>query len=124
MAYIDVVSKMLLNIVKANIIVLIIILLSAIIERLFGVILFIKYFKWKKSPNNADIAADAHSGYYLVIMVIFYLYEIVKGNIEFKVTVTILWFVICIILIIIFHKFYNKYQGIDANRNDDDFTYN
>ena len=115
-------SKVLYSIVKANIYATLIILIVYVFEVSFNLKIFIKYFTWKKSRRNAEIAADGNTGYYVIFCCGVFIYDILNGFIAFNFANVVFWLTIMTILALTFHKLYSKYQGVDPNKRDDDFT--
>ena len=110
------------SIVKAHIFIIIILFVTFLLEQLLGLRLFIKPFMWKKNARKARIYLDGDTFTYFVFNVGVFIYDIIKGNVSYHFIPIIIWLVIMIILTIIFRDFYNKYQGYDPNKADDDYT--
>lgn len=71
--------------------------------------------------KNAKRSRNGDQVYYFVFCIIVYIYDLLN-NLEFTFLSFILWFVILITLSTYFGKIYDKYQGVDPNKADDDFT--
>ena len=122
MNFLNTIKNVIYSIVKAHLIICGILIISYIIEINTNFKLFIKHFQWKKSIRNAEIALDGHSVFYFAIVLIFFIYEIIKKKIDLYFFSIVLWLVIMICLLLIFRKYYNKHQGVDPTKADDDFT--
>ncbi len=119
---IDEFYNILFSILKANIFAAILVILFYLIEIKYNLKIFIKYFTWKKSQKNARIATDGNTGYYAIFCLFIFIYDIVKKNVKFNFISVLLWLIIIIILSSTFHKLYSKYQGVDPNKADNDYT--
>jgi hypothetical protein len=84
--------------------------------------LFIKQFKWEKNRRKAEIHLDGATFTYYVFTMGVFIYDIIKGNVIFHIIPIVIWLVIMIILTIIFRDLYDKYQGYDPNKADDDYS--
>ena len=84
--------------------------------------IFIRYFKWKKSTRNAEIASDGNTVYYVIVCLIVFIYDVYKHHVKFSFLNVIFWLIIMTMLALIFHKLYAKYQGLDPTKADDDYS--
>jgi len=109
------------SIIKANFIIVGIVLVVYILEVVANLKIFIRYFTWKKSLNNARIAANGNSGYYFIACLFVYISDIYRGNVNANLISIIVWLVLMIVLTSFFHHYYNKYQGVNPTKADDDF---
>jgi hypothetical protein len=116
--------SIIISIFKAGLISLFIVIGLYLIEKNSELIFFVKEFKSKKSIRHAEINHDRDQGYYFIITSIVYIYDLYKGYVEFTYISFIIWFAILITLSTIFGKIYDKYQVIDPNKADDDYTIN
>ena len=107
---------------RAHIIVIAIVLGSFLLEKLTGLNLFIDHYTWKKSKLNADMLSSRDSVYYFILNVIVFGYDVYKKSINFKIINIILWFIIISVLTKLFYHFHRKYQAVDPNKADDDYT--
>lgn len=114
--------SIILSLIKANIFAAILVFLLYLIEINTNFKLFVKQFKWKKSTKNARIHRNGDQVYYFIFCCIVYVYEIYKGTISLTIISFIIWLILLIILSTIFGKLYDKYQGIDPGKADDDYT--
>ena len=60
--------KIIYSILKGHLYIIGIIGITYLIEKLTKLSLFVDQFKWKKSPNNAEILSDRDSVYYFLFM--------------------------------------------------------
>jgi hypothetical protein len=111
-----------LSILKANIIALMIVSVVYVFEVLFKLKIFIRYLTWPKSTRNAKIAADGNTGFYVIFCILILIYDLIKGHITFNDYSISFWLIEMAFLTIQFHKFYSKYQGVDPNKEDKDFS--
>lgn len=107
---------------KSHLYVLYIVIGSFIIEKFTGLKLFIYDYFWVKSPRNAEDGSNRDAGLYLIINCIVFGYNIYHGRIEFNIFNIIIWVIIISILTKIFYKIHRKYQKVDPNKADDDYT--
>ncbi len=107
---------------KAQLIVLIIVYLSYVIETNTPIKLFFDNYQWKKSIRNAEDISNRDSGLYLIIMIIVFIYDIIKKNLQFNFFNFIIWLLVVSVLVKLFFYFHKKYQAVDHNKADDDFT--
>ena len=110
------------SICKSHLIIIGILILTYFIEEITGLKLFIRQFKWKKSTKNALIHLDGDSWLYFLFVLGVFIFDIFKKRIPFEFSSVIIWLSIMIFLVFIFRKYYNKYQGVDPNKADDDYT--
>jgi hypothetical protein len=110
------------SILKANLIALIIVSVVYVLEVLFNLKIFIRYFTWRKSIRNAEISAHGNTVYYIVFCTLILIYDLIKGHLTFNDYSISFWLIEMVFLTIQFHKFYNKYQGVDPNKEDKDFS--
>jgi hypothetical protein len=82
--------------------------------------LFVKQFKWKKSINNARIQRNGTQVYYFIFCCGVYIYDLYKSNVNFTIISFVIWLITLIFLSTILGKIYDKYQGVDPNKADDD----
>ena len=115
-------SSICISIGKANLITIGIVILSYIIEKLTGLKLFIDHYRWIKSENNAETLSIGDTVYYFILNLIVFIYDIYKGEIEFHVISIVTWLLLVGILTQIFYIIHGKYQQIDPNKADNDFT--
>ena len=111
-----------LSILKTNLIALIIVSVVYVLEVLFNLKIFIRYFTWRKSIRNAEIAAQGETVYYVVFCTLVLIYDLIKGHLTFNDYSISFWLIEMVFLTIQFHKFYSKYQGVDPNKEDKDFS--
>ena len=107
---------------KANLIAIGIVILSYIIEKLTGLKMFIDHYRWIKSENNAETLSIGDTVYYFILNLIVFIYDIYKGEIEFHVISIVTWLLLVGILTQIFYIIHGKYQKVDPNKADNDFT--
>ena len=107
---------------KAHAIVLVLIIMSYILEKLTGLNLFVDHYTWKKSALNADMLSSRDSVFYLILNSITFGYDLIQHNIVFNITNLVVWFILIYILTNRFYYFHRKYQAVDPNKADDDFT--
>ncbi len=107
---------------KANLLVLVLIFLSYILEKTTGIRIVIDNYKWKKSPRNAFDASNRDSFIYFVVNLLWFIYYIKKDEIGFTFINIVLWTIIIFFLTKVFFRFHHKYQAIDPNKADDDFS--
>jgi len=110
------------SLIKANFLIAAIVIILYIIEINTKLILFVKQFKWKKSLKNAKIHRDRDQGSYFIFCCLVYLFDLFKGNIRFTIISFIFWIISLVFLATLFGKIYDRYQGIDPNKADDDYT--
>jgi hypothetical protein len=110
-------EKVFFSIVKAHVFIIIILFITFLLEKVFGLSLFIDQFKWKKSTNNARIHLNRDTFTYFVFTMGVFIYDIIKGNVTFHIIPIAIWLVIMIILTIIFRDLYDKYQGYDPKQS-------
>lgn len=106
--------------IKSQLLVFLVILISFIVENLTSLKLFIDHFLWEKSPKNAEIGADGTTGYYFIFCTSVFGYHIYKGYLEFTFFNIIVWLLVIAPLTGYFRKTYDKYQKIDPNKPDDE----
>ena len=107
---------------KAQLLVLALIILSYIIEKVTILNLFIDSYTWRKSPNNVIMIADGDTSYYVIVCIFVFSYDIFKGLVKFDVVSIVSWLFMMMILVPTLRHFHKKYQGIDYNKADDDYT--
>jgi len=110
------------SLLKANIIAVVIILISYVVESSTSLRLLVTRFKWKKNYKYAEQAANGNSGFYAILCTIVLIIDIKNGIIEFSLLNIFVWFIILVALIIIVKKLYFKFQGIDIAKKEDDFV--
>ena len=118
----DSLINVIVSILKSNFIAIIIVFMSFVIESFTDFKFLIKDFKWKKSLKNARIHRNGNQVYYFILTSIVYAYDLYKGNLEFTFIAFAIWLAILITLSTILGKIYDKYQGVDPNKADDDYT--
>ncbi len=107
---------------KSNLTAMGIVIFSFIIEKITGLRLFIDhYYKWVKSPRNAEIVTNRDMGYYFILMVAVFIYDIYNGNVAFNFFTCIIALILITTLSSIFKKIHGKYQKVDPKKKDDDF---
>lgn len=106
----------------ANLIAIGIVLLSYIIEKVTGLKLFIDHYTWVKSENNAETLSIRDTVYYFILNLFVFIYNIYHGKIEFHAVSLVIWLFFTGILTIIFYSLHSKYQKIDPNKSDDDYS--
>lgn len=109
-----------LSIGNAHLIILIIIPLSYIFEKLFGLKLLIAFFRWKKSKRNAEIHLDTHTFFYLLILISTFIFSDKGNKFNYSLNSISVFIILIIPLLLIFRKLYSKYQGIDETKIDDE----
>ena len=114
--------NIIISIGKANLIVIGIVVLSFIVEKLSGLRLFIDHYTWIKSPYNAKSLSIRDTDYYLIINLAVFVYDIYQGKIEFHALTLATWLFIVGNLAIQFYFIHRKYQKVDPNKADDDYT--
>lgn len=110
------------SIVKAHLLICAIIIVSFIIERFTPLVLFIKQFKGKKSSNNARAFLESTTYIYILFLLSILVYDIVKGKIQIESTSLIIWALVMFWLVHLFRKFIRKYQKVDPDKSDHDFS--
>jgi hypothetical protein len=110
------------SLVKANFLAAVLVFALYLIEINTQFKFFVKQFKWKKSINNARIHRDGDQVSYFIFCSVVYIYDLYKGNVNFKIIAFFVWFITLISLTTILGKLYEKYQGVDPTKADDDFT--
>ncbi len=107
---------------KANLLVLVLIFLSYIIEKTTGLRLLIDHYTWAKSIENTKVLATRDSGNYLIINVLFFAYHIYEETIRLNFINVAIWIILISILVRIFYLIHIKYQPFDPTKADDDFS--
>jgi hypothetical protein len=100
---------------------LLLILASVVIEKITGLSLFVDQFRWKKSPNNALNIKARDTVYYIIYMVACFVYFLVKGKLPHVALAIPGWIFTMVIAVIYQRKFYDRYQGVDPSKSDDDY---
>ena len=122
----NVLNNNILNIIisigKANLIAIGIVLLSYIIEKLTGLRLFIDHYTWVKSEYNAETLSIRDTVNYLILNLIVFVYYIYLGKIELHVIALVTWLFFIGLLTQIFYSIHRKYQKVDPNKSDNDYT--
>lgn len=100
-------------ILKSHIVLSIILGFVYLIEIRLNLFIFIRWFYYPKDTRSAKASADSETILYVVYHIIYFFIEGAKYSISF-------WYLLVIILIlaIIFHRLYNKYQKIDTTKED------
>ena len=122
---------------KAQLIVIGIVSVSYLIEKITGFGLFVDHFTWKKSVSNTRVLKTGDTFYYIVICTGVFIYDLYNRNIDLQsidifgigtraftngCVIFILWGYSMRWLVTGFRWFYDKYQGVDSNKSDDDLT--
>jgi len=107
---------------KSNLIAAGIVLLSFIVEKLTGLKLFIDNYTWAKSEYNADNISIRDTVNYFILNLIVFIYDIYNGKIEFHVIAIVTWLFLVSILTQLFYIIHDKYQTVDPNKSDNDYT--
>jgi hypothetical protein len=107
---------------KSNLIAIGIVLLSFIIEKLTGLKLFIDNYTWVKSKYNAENISIRDTVNYFILNLIVFIYDIYNGKIEFHVIAIVAWLFFVGILAQLFYIIHDKYQKVDPNKSDNDYT--
>ena len=110
------------SILKAQFIVILIIISSYIIESLTTFKLLIWNFKWKKNNKLATGAADINAILYFIICLGVFLYDKYIAESISEHYSFIDWLILIIPLTIIVRKLYFKYTVKDPDRGDFDFS--
>jgi hypothetical protein len=110
------------SLLKAHIILIGIVAISYIIEKITPLRLLYDHFKWEKSVKNAEAALDLHTFLYILFIMSVLIYDIYIENVKFEVLPIVIWISLMIIFVRFFRKYYNKYQGVDKNKSDNDFS--
>lgn len=114
--------QVLVSILKSLFIAMGIVIVSYLLEKITGLKLLISDFKWEKSPKNARIIATRNAVFFFVLTLAVYIYDLNKGYVDFNVYSFVLWFIISSFLKRKCYWIQSKYQAMDANKTDDDFT--
>jgi len=114
--------NILISVGKANLIAFGIILFSYIIEKLTGLRLLIDHYIWVKSVKNTEILSTGDSAYYIILNLIVFIYDIYNDKIELHTLTIVVWIILVAILTQIFYTIHRKYQKVDPNKADDDYT--
>ena len=122
MGYLDIINKIIFSLLKAQFVVIVIILISYIIESNTSLRLLIWQFKWEKNKKQAEANRSGSSFLYFLVLLIVYIYDFSTDYLVFNIVNSIIWIPIAISLSYLFGKIYNEYQGFDPNKADDDFT--
>ena len=109
-------------IIKTDLLVIAIIILSYVVEKYTRLRLLVAHFKWEKSPHNARIAADGHAVYFFFFALVIFIYAMVKGFYRFTALGTIVWLIAMISTAVWIRKIYFKHQGVDKSKADDEFS--
>jgi len=99
-----------------------IISVSFIIEKVTGLKLLVSTFYWKKNLYNAKTSAVGSSVTFFFLNVIVYIYDLIKGYVVFNIFSFIVWLLLIIFLKRLLYRIYYKYQSIDPNKADDDYS--
>jgi hypothetical protein len=114
--------KIFITIAKAHLLIVLIIISSFLIEKLTGLKLLIDHYTWKKSSKNRKVLSTGDAGYYFIINLAVFIYYHYKEDTTDLVTFSIIWFIVISIMTYIFYKIHFKYQKIDPNKSDNDYT--
>lgn len=114
-------SLLILDLLLVHGFLLLLILASAVIERVTGLHLFVDHFRWKKSPNNAQIIKSRDTVYYIIYMVACFVYLLVKDKLPHLGLAIPGWISTMVIVTVGLRKFYDRYQGVDPNKSDDNY---
>jgi len=115
-------NQVLYSILKAHGFIIVILIVTFLLEQLLGLRLFMRQFRWKKNDKMGIIMLDGDSVTYFIFICGVLIYDLYKKNIEFNIVSILVGLVIIIIFTIIFRDLYDKYQGKDPNKADDDYT--
>jgi len=94
-----------------------IILIVYIIEVITGMLLIIRWFRYKKDPKTAIGAADMQAVLYFLFNIGYAVYKVYIKH-EISGFNFLIWLVIVLVLSIIVRKLYFKYQGVDPTKPD------
>ncbi len=108
--------------VKSHVLLLLLLLASYMIEKITGLRLFIDHYTWVKSPENAEALTARDSFFYILLNIGVLLYHYFKDEITLTWISFLLWLILLGILVRIFYKVHRKYQKVDPNKADDDYT--
>ncbi|GEM_PF-4406777 len=117
-AIVDVIMVLL----KSHVLLLLLLLASYTIEKITGLRLFIDHYTWVKSPENAEALTARDSFFYIVLNSGVLLYHYIKGKIAFTWISFLIWLIILSFLVKIFYRIHRRYQKVDPNKADDDYT--
>ena len=109
-------------ILEAHGLLLIVLSIDYFLEKTTGISVFVDQFLWEKSLRNAEINIDRDSWLYFLWNLAFLIYILVKNRIEFSITILTFWLLIMLLLLKPFRYFYDKYQKVDSEKADDDYT--
>ena len=112
----------LITIGKSHLFILILLMIIFLIERMTKLKLVFDSFKWKKSPLNAKAASTRDAGNYFIINLIVFVYDIYNNYVPFNLINCVIWLIILIILTKVFYRIHIKYQAVDPNKADDDYS--
>lgn len=103
-------------IIEAHLYMIVILLVSYILEKMFKIRLLIDSFRWKKSDYLAGGAADFYSLLYFLFSLLFLLFDLyVRKTVSENYTFW-KWLIIMIPLTILFRICYFKFQGRDPTK--------
>lgn len=108
-------------ILKAQLIVLVIVLFSYVIERNTDWKLFFDIFKYPKNLKAATGNADLHAAVYFIVCLITLIHHIYSIDYDPAGYSFWKWLVLMVPLTVIFQKLYYKYTAKDPKRADDDW---
>jgi hypothetical protein len=115
-------SEIIISILKANLIALIIVSGSYLLEKVTGVRLLIDSFTWEKSPNNAHNATVRDTVSYFILNLVVFIVDVLKKRVHLNIFNAVLWISIVLMLVKVFNTLHSKYQAVDPNKQDDDYT--
>ncbi|RMG32231.1 MAG: hypothetical protein D6732_13640 [Methanobacteriota archaeon] len=107
---------------KSHLLLLLIVFVSYIIEKTTGLRLFIDHYTWVKSPENAETLTARDSFFYILVNLGVLLYHYFKGKIAFTWLSFFVWLILLGFLVRIFYKIHRRYQKVDPQKADDDYT--
>ena len=116
------IQSVLVSIGKAHLIVIGILIFSFIIEHTTQFRLFFKDFVRPKSQKQAEIANDRNIGTYFLIMVGKIIYDMFTRNMVINFYTIVFSFLIIYLLTKFFYRIHKKYQAVDPEKADDDFS--
>lgn len=134
---IELIFSVTISIIKSQLFVAALYIGSFVIEKSTSLKLLVHHFNWKKSTLNAKKSLNGASVEYVVICTGVFIYDLYNKHIDLQSidifgigttaftnggVVFLLWFYTMRWLVTGFRWFYDKYQGVDPNKSDDDLT--
>lgn len=107
---------------KAHLLILLIVISVWIIEITLGLNLLVKMYIWKKNPKLAMSTTDLDSLVYVLLNIGAYLYYQIHGEPHFHWLTFLIWFGSLVLLSYLFRKIHYRFQGIDPDKAEDDYT--